>query len=337
MPVDHFPFSFAWSPDRRTLFVSSEGSVSAVDPDTGATLASAPVPNAFLGLAVSPDGTRIYASRSGEKRVVALAWDGAALTEVASFAAGGYPAGLAVSPDGTVLWIVLQMGGSLVALDAASGERLGAADTGGNPYTVLLSNDGRQAYVSVEREAKVRFFDVSDPRAPRRLGDVGVQKNPEALVLSADGARLVVANSDEDSVSVIDVAKRKVTSTVDLRPAGALGYGSAPNSLALSPDGRRLFVAQAADNAVRVIDLTSGALVGAIPTAWYPTAVTLSADGQRLYVANAKGVGSGPNGPSVTLHNDSSLELVELPPIRSWRRPSRGWSTTTPARLVSST
>ncbi len=313
LPMEHFPLAFAWSPDRRTLFAASQSAVEALDAESGSAIATASVPSAFFGLAVAHDGATVYAASSGEKRVAVLAWDSNALTEKATFPVGGYASGIAVSPDDAVLWVALQMGGELVALDARSGERLGAAETGGNPYAVALSPDGREAYVSVEREAAIRVFDVSDARAPRKVASIGVQKNPEALALSGDGRELMVANSDEDSVSVIDVAKRKVTSTIELRPSGAAGYGSAPNALALSPDGRRLFVAQAADDAIRVVDLATGAIVGAIPTAWYPTAITLSPDGERLYVANAKGVGSGPNGPSVTLSNRSLLELVDLP------------------------
>ncbi len=312
-PLEHFPLAFAWSPDRGTLFAASDSAVAALDPESGAARATVSVPGAFFGLAVSHDGATVYAARSGDELVVALAWDGATLTERAQFPVGGYPSGLAISPDDAVLWVALEIGGQLVALDARTGARLGGADTGGNPYAVVLAPDGREAYVSVEREGQVRIFDVSDPRAPRKVAGVAVQKNPEALALSADGSVLLVANSDEDSISVLDLPRRRVRATIDLRPLGAAGYGSAPNALALAPDGGRVYVAQAADNAVRVIDLASARVVGAIPTAWYPTALALSSDGRRLHVANAKGVGSGPNGPTVTLSNASLLEIVDVP------------------------
>ena len=69
-----------------------------------------------------------------------------------------------------------------------------------------------------------------------------------------------------------------------------------PFGLALSNDGRRLFVAESGLNAVGVLDAATGAVLGHMPTAWYPAQVALSPDGATLFVSNAKGFGAGPNG-----------------------------------------
>src|SRR5207253_3082748 len=81
-------------------------------------------------------------------------------------------------------------------------------------------------------------------------------------------------------------------------------FGSGSNSVTLSPDGSTLYVANGTGNCVALIALgrTAGgraadapatsAVVGLIPTGWYPGAVRLSDDGKRLFVANVKGHGS---------------------------------------------
>ena len=70
---------------------------------------------------------------------------------------------------------------------------------------------------------------------------------------------------------------------------------SCPFGLALAPDESRLYIACAGINAV-VFDTRLNAVLGYIPTGWFPARVALSKDGRTLYVANAKGYGAGPNG-----------------------------------------
>ncbi len=67
-------------------------------------------------------------------------------------------------------------------------------------------------------------------------------------------------------------------------------------------------MAEAGINSVAVLDTTNPfqpALLGRIPTGWYPTALTLSSDGRFLYVANAKGIGEDIN-PNINTKNLSS-------------------------------
>ena len=103
-----------------------------------------------------------------------------------------------------------------------------------------------------------------------------------------------------------------------LAPAGVadglskLG-GAGSNGLALSPDGRTLLVTNGGENDVAVIRLSAraadqaapragktgdddddapkadrSAVVGLIPTGWYPTAVAVRPDGRRIFVVNGK-------------------------------------------------
>ncbi len=319
--IDGLPLTIVLSPDGGTLFVTSNNddgrlAVSALETANGAILSSIEQPaGLYLGLALAPDGRTLYAGGGGAERVVILDWDGATLTERGTIPAGEFPAGLALNPDGSVLFTLTQSGNGLTAFDTASGAELGRTGTGGNPYAIAVSPDGAEAFVSSEKNGTVDVFDVHDPRSPRQVATIPVQKNPEALVLSRDGTRLYVANSDEDSLSTIDVRKRKVLSTLDLRTLNSVGYGTGPNGLAFSPDGTRLYVAQAADNRVAVVDLAEARVVGAVPTAWYPTAVAVSPDGRRLFVANGKGTGTGPSdGGRDRLVNQATVQLVDVPP-----------------------
>ena len=104
--------------------------------------------------------------------------------------------------------------------------------------------------------------------------------------------------------------RQRVAELSDPPPAGP-DEGSTPNALALSSDETRLFVAEADVYAIAVFDVSRAgnqALLGRIPTGWYPAAV--AGIGSSLIVANGKGSGTHANvdgpGPRTALQHQGS-------------------------------
>ena len=120
--------------------------------------------------------------------------------------------------------------------------------------------------------------------------------SPNSVV--ATDRYVFVSNGSNDCVSVIDGTTNAVVKNIALSPDKRLGNkrGVIPFGLALSPDQKRLYVAEAGINAVAVIEVGTLAVLGHIPTGWFPSKLKVSLDGKTLLVANAKGFGSGPNG-----------------------------------------
>ena len=305
------PLGMAATPDGRYLVISNNGqgvqSLVLVDTSTHKVIQAIPytTPEAlFLGVVVTPDGRRVYASAGGNNKIRVYDFDGRALAErepitLADPKARIYPAGLAVSPDGTMLYVALNLENAVAFVETATGRvrtRVSLApparadDIGALPYALALI--GPKLYVSEWNGGGVTVIDTGQGTLLRRVPTGG---HASGLASSPDGARLYVANATSDTVSVIDTSTDTVTATVDLSPYPGAPMGSMPNAVAVSPDGKTLYVANGGNNDVAVVDTGSLAIRGLIPTAWFPSALLLSRDGRLLYVGNMKGLGAGPN------------------------------------------
>ena len=338
------PVSLRLSPDGRTLLVLTSGfnrmadaeakllkeasneyvfvyDVSAGYPQQRQVLT---LPNAFEGLAWTPDGKRFVASGGVDDQihVFARGADG--------FAPEGEPvslghehgvgveakpmvAGLAVSPDGrralaanyqndSVSLIDLDKHAVLSELDLRPGKldpaRRGVAG-GEYPVAVAWGADGA-LFVASQRDREILRLALDGDRLAvrQRLKLAG---EPTALLLDKSGKRLFVACDGSDTVVVIEdgrIAEQIPIAAPASIFANKPGWkGANPNGLALSPDETTLFVTDGGLNAVAVVAVSKpggSRTIGLLPTGWYPTGVALSADGRFLYAINAKSV-PGPN------------------------------------------
>src|SRR5262249_52961839 len=128
-----------------------------------------------------------------------------------------------------------------------------------------------------------------DAKTLKETSRIKVGSHPNDLTFSADG-RLFVANAGSDSVSVIRAGKVIETIKTSFEPNSPIG--STPCALAISGDGKRLYVANADNNNVAVIDIENpreSAVLGFIPTAWYPSAISVSPDSKKLFIGTGKG------------------------------------------------
>jgi YVTN family beta-propeller protein len=305
------PLGIDATPDGRYLLISNNGqgvqSLVLFDTSTQKVVQALPYssPEAlFLGVVVSPDSRRVYASAGGDNKIRVYDFDGRTLTELAPILLGDpeakiYPGGLALSSNGNTLYAGLNLDNAVAFVETATGRvqarvRLApparADDIGALPYALVLV--GHSLYVSEWNGGGVSVVDTDQERLLQHIPTGG---HASGLVLSPDGTHLYVANATSDTVSVIDTTTDKVVGTVDLSPYPRAAMGSMPNAVAVSPDGKTLYVVNGGNNDVAVVDTASLSIRGLIPTAWFPSAVMASRDGRFLYVTNMKGLGAGPN------------------------------------------
>lgn len=280
----------------------------------------------FTGLAVSPDGARVYLSNvRGSIKVFGVEPDGnvVGLFSISLPAATAperkaeIPAGITVSPDGKRLYVALNLSNRLLELDANDGKAMRAWDVGVAPYDVVLARNkiyvsnwggrrpdaqsvtgpaGRGTTVRVDSvrhiasEGSVSVIDLDG--LPTREILTGLHAS--ALALSPSGRHLVVCNAGSDTLSVIDTRTDEIVETIWARQNPSDLFGAQPNALAFDAFGKKLFVCNGTQNAVAVFDFKPGKseLSGLIPVGWFPSAITYDAKHKTLQVANIKGFGN---------------------------------------------
>ena len=200
-----------------------------------------------------------------------------------------YPLGLAVSPNNSTAYVVLDASDTLAKIDLTQTTPVEVTDirVGNIPHSVVISPDGKTAYVSNEggRIATRKDFQLysdgtnvvaeypTGTMAPGTIsvvdlasftvtGSISVGHHPTGMAFY--GKYLLVANTYDDSVSMIDTNGNQEVGKIDLGlPIGVPGdwkpaYGAGPNSIAVDAKNNIAYVALYNANAVAVVDLRLG-------------------------------------------------------------------------------
>jgi DNA-binding beta-propeller fold protein YncE len=302
--VGDLPLAMVESADGRYAIIANNGyqkpSLTVMDLRRLSVTQRVPLDSAWLGLAWHPDGKRLYCSGSAANAVYELTWKDGSLSRARTLSLGAaeegkFVGGIAVHPDGRRLYAVNPLGQTLVAVDLDAGRPIKTVKLDAEPYTCLVSRDGRTLYVSLWGGSRVVAFDAA---TLEKRGDLPAGEHPGAMVESPDGSRLFVACANTNSVWVLDAAESRAEEQILVSLFPGAPPGSTPNAIALSADGKRLLVANADNNVAAVVDVSErghSRSEGFIPTGWYPTAVSFDRAGQHIFVLSGKGLSSKPN------------------------------------------
>ena len=292
-------------------------------------------PNTFVGLAFSPDGTKLYVSGGNDDQVVIYTNSASGFTQSGTIDTGHggptakvpggigngqYPqtGGLAVSKDGALLAVANTLNNSVSLYRTVDNSKLFEYDlrpfnttpgsdgvAGGETIYSVAIKDNSTLYATSVRDREVVVVDFSTGK-PQLVTRIPLPGSPNNLLLNKFADTLYVSQDNSDSVAVIKTATNQVVEQIDaIAPPGVLAdkssryTGAATNNVALSPDEKTLYVTNGGANAVAIVPLTGAAphaVAGLVPTGWYPTTVTISADGGTMYVFNSKSdPGGNPN------------------------------------------
>jgi YVTN family beta-propeller protein len=229
--------------------------VSVIDTATNTTLGSPIAVGAQpWGVAVSPNGSRVYVSNAGSNTVSVI--NTATNAVIATIAVGGYPVGVAVSPDSTRVYVASYGSNTVSVINASTNTVIGSPIAASAPVGVALNSTGTRLYVTNFNGGTLSVINTATAAmvgSPMAVGPL-----PYSVAVSPDGSLAYVANSD-DTLSVIDTKTNTVVRTLatDSTPESGVHF------VAVSPDGLRIYATDTADNALRINTLAAAATVTA--------------------------------------------------------------------------
>jgi YVTN family beta-propeller protein len=301
------------SKDGSTLYALDQGNwrIVLIDATTLQRLASIPTGNYPIGLALSPNGERLYVTNTGlfEYTTIPGASPKDPLGTGLHFPPFGYPSKAART-------------GAVVESKKIPGLGDENSDRGSSLWTYDVHDREHPALT-----AKLRLGAQITEARGQTVGGAA----PTGV--DADNNAVYVSLAHEDAVAKISADGTRLLTRTELSPfaeprfkdaSGRPLRGVMPSGLAVH-DGR-IYIAESGIDAVGVVDSLSMQRVSHIAVGWNPSAVAFSPDGKMLYVVNTKGKGAGPNAGkghdpktptyvgSLELGGISAIPLDSLPP-----------------------
>jgi len=280
------------------VYVSTAGGgISEINTATQSVIATAPFPDNANGVAITPDGHRMYAADRDVPRVIVF--DTSTNVPIAQIPIGNGPISVAVSPDGTRVYATNQFDGTVSVIATATNQVVSTIATGTEPIWVTFSGNGARAYVSNQESASLSVVDTASNVV---IATIPGFCEPFHSAFARGGRLLFVSSQCDSSVKLVDTATNMVVNSI---PVGPL-----PRGIGFSPDGRRAYVANFAGNAVDVLDVASQTNLGTpITVGNSPWGLAMAPNG-RAYVAN---FGDG----TVSVIDSSTNSVVATLPARS--------------------
>lgn len=263
----------------------ADGTVSIIDTDTDTVTDTVKIEamkdagSKPLGIAFTPDGSKLYVANALEAGVYANSVsviDTETKSVIAAVNVGNYPFGVAVTPDGNEAYIANWGDTTISVIDTDTNEVTASIDTGKSPTGIAFTPDGKKAYVTNSGEGTVSVIDTTTKKIMAKVQQIdytcwGVAVNPV-------GTKAYVTNQLSTNISVINTNKNLVTATVKA--------GNSPYGVAFTPDGSKAYVTNTGDGTISVINTTTDIVISTVNVGSSPMGVAVSPDGKKVYVAN---------------------------------------------------
>lgn len=258
LELDHTWLGLIWSPDGTRLYASGSsenviyeltftngrlalaGNIRLRDAERHPGEGSIENAGFVAGMAMSADGTRLYAAELFGERVEAI--DLTQQKSVAAAPLGAEAYTTVLSPDGKTLYVSVWGASKVDAFDAGTLAPKGEIAVGEHPNAMTLTRDGSRLFVACANTNAVYVVDTAAGKAVEQISvalepKAPMGSTPNGLALSPDGRTLAVADADNNTVALADVSKPGA-SVVE----GWVPVGWYPTGVLFDGDGTRLFV-----------------------------------------------------------------------------------------------
>ncbi len=234
---------------------------------------------AVNGIAVSPDGARLYAAvsqteRGSPRSGTLFVLDAQSYSIREKIRVGKGPADIAASPDGQLLYVINKFSRTLSVIDTGSCAVIDTVDMGTEALHVSVSPDSSRVYASNVINKSVTVVEAENSNLRR---EITIGTNSWDIAHDPDNNTIYVTQYHGDAVSVIDADTNIIIKEIYV--------GSAPAAVVVHPDKKRAYVTTVEGPVLSVIDTQKREVISEydlpVSGAYY---MTISPDGRRLYI-----------------------------------------------------
>jgi YVTN family beta-propeller protein len=233
------------------------------------------------GVGLSPGGHWLYVTDVSGNRLVAYRLQGGRLTDERAVPVGAYPVHMAETLDRRFIFVTNFYGASVSVVSTQTWRVVKTIATPRSPHGIVLSPDGRYAYVASYLGHAIAVLDVATQALIATIS-FPAQAQPYGLAISPDGRYVYASDNFSGRLYVVDTAARRLITGVPI--------GQRPALIARSPDGHTLYVANGASRSVSVLDIGSHPaaprVIATVPVSGNPHGLAVTPDGRYIVVAD---------------------------------------------------
>ena len=299
LQVGDAPVAEAVNPKRDEVYVVNsqpgrgEGSVSVIDTQKNAVVATIAVHRNPSFISVDATGHLAYVSNTGSNNISVLDLD--SRRQITTVRAPDKPAEAVVSPDGRALVVTSRVNGTVTVYAA---DPLGTLNLRGTfkgcpgATGAVILPDSSKVFVACSAGRQVMVVSLAAPpdssaarqgqsvEADEVVAMLDVGRNPANLTLKPDGGELFVSNQGSDSVSEVATQTNDVGSTYPI--------GNRPAHGVVSADNAALWISNSGADSLSLYSIEDGRLLSSIHTGDAPDALAFSDDEHLLLAADSK-------------------------------------------------
>lgn len=266
------PVAVAVNPVTNRVYVANNGggSVSVLDGNSDAVLATLNVGKTPYVLAVNEATNKIYLSNTFSNLISVI--DG--VTNSVHTLSIGSADEIRIDPTHNEIYLLGYESDHILILDGKS-EHTSRLPAGAlHLWDLALNTTSREAYVTRIGSNDVAFVDKTH-ETPLK---VPTGKMPGAIGIDLHRRLLFAVNYADDTVTIIDGEKRTALATLDV--------GEHPQAVAVDTDTGLVYIANTHGNSVSVIDEVSRKVIATLPAGESPYALAVDSEDGVVYAAD---------------------------------------------------
>jgi YVTN family beta-propeller protein len=307
-----FSLAAAQQSKLRIIQTNSAGdNIHIIDPSTNKVVGEIKEIEAPHGLAVAPDGGRIYVSEQADKTLIVI--DGRTLQVTKRIALSGNPNLVDVTPDGRWIYVAIALtyddysefpqikanpSGGVDVIDASSLQKIKTIPLRGGIHDLNVTPDGKYVVAGSSRGAKppANLMNVIDVRTNEVAWSLLINPAPSPMAVSSnpDGSTkwVFAQNGTANGFAVLDFATQAKINEIklpEIAPEKQNRHGgpSVSHGIALTTDQKTLLINSRLNStlyaySVPDLKLLGGVALGGKGAGW----LVITPDDKTAYVAN---------------------------------------------------